>query len=132
LTDRVVCDASALVALLVDGGPAGQWATSTLHGCALVAPHLVLFEAANILRRHELADLISADQAAQAHTDLLDLAIELWSYELLASLAWQRRRNLSVYDAAYVALAELTGLTLVTLDQRITGAPDLRCLIVHP
>jgi hypothetical protein len=36
------------------------------------------FEADNILRRHELAHLISTDQAAQAHADLLDLAVELW------------------------------------------------------
>jgi hypothetical protein len=42
----------------------------------LAAPSLVLFELANIIRRHELAGLISADQAAQAHADLLDLAIE--------------------------------------------------------
>jgi hypothetical protein len=34
------------------------------------------FEAANIIRRHDLAGLVSADQAAQAHADLLDLAIE--------------------------------------------------------
>ena len=34
------------------------------------------FEAANIIRRHDLAGLVSADQAAQAHADLLDLASE--------------------------------------------------------
>jgi hypothetical protein len=32
----------------------------------------VLFETAKVLRRHELAGLISADQAVQAHADLLD------------------------------------------------------------
>lgn len=132
MSTRLVCDASALVALLLDGGPDGQWVTQALSGADLAAPSLVGFEAANIIRRHALAGLVSADQAAQAHADLLDLAIEHWPYELLAPRAWQLRRNLSIYDASYVALAELTDATLVTLDRRISGAPGLRCTIAIP
>ncbi len=127
-----VVDASALVALLLDGGPTGRWVAEELAGAALMAPSLVGFEAANIIRRHELAGLVGSDQAAQAHADLLDLAIEHWPYELLAARAWQLRRNLSIYDAGYVALAELTGAILVTLDRRISGAPGLRCTVATP
>ena len=97
-----------------------------------MAPSHVEYETANIFRRHELAGLVSADQAAQAHADLLDLLIELWPYELLASRAWQLRQNLSIYDAAYVALAELVGATLVTLDRRLQGAPGLKCAVATP
>ncbi len=129
---RVVCDASALVALLLDAGSDGRWATEELTGAELIAPTLVGFEAANIIRRHELAGLTGADQAAQAHADLLDLAIEHWPYVLLAPRAWQLRQNLSIYDAGYVALAELTDATLVTLDRRISSAPGLRCTIATP
>ena len=132
MSARVVCDASALVALLLDAGPDGRWATDALTGADIAAPSLVTFESANIIRRHELAGLVSADQAAQAHADLLDLAIEQWPYELLASRAWALRQNLSSYDAAYVALAELTGATLVTLDKSIARAPGLRCVVVTP
>lgn len=129
MSTRVVCDASALVALLLDGGQDGRWVTDALTGAELAAPSLVEFESANIIRRHELAGLVSSDQAAQAHADLLDLAIEQWPYEILAPRVWQLRENLSCYDASYVALAELTGATLVTLDQRIGRAPGLRCTI---
>jgi predicted nucleic acid-binding protein len=129
---RVVCDASALVALLLDAGPDGSWATDALTGADVAAPNLVMFETSNIIRRHELAGHVSADQAAQAHADLVDLAIELWPYELLASRIWRLRRNLSSYDASYVALAELTGATLVTLDRRIRRAPGLRCTVAAP
>jgi predicted nucleic acid-binding protein len=129
---QVVCDASALVALLLDGGPDGRWATSRLSDAQLLAPSLIRFEVANIMRRHELAGLIGADQVAQAHVDLLDLAIEEWPYELLFGRAWELRRNLSIYDGSYVALAELTNAPLVTLDRRIAGAPGLRCAICAP
>jgi predicted nucleic acid-binding protein len=129
---RVVCDASALTAVLIDGGPDGQWATAAITGAELVAPSLVDFETANIIRRHELAHLISADQAAQAQADLLDLAIERWPYELLATRVWELRLNLSIYDASYVALAELLEVEFVTLDRRIARAPGPRCTISTP
>lgn len=132
MSSRVVCDASALVALLLDGGADGRWVADTLAGAELAAPCLVSFESANIIRRHELAGLVSRDQAAQAHADLLDLAIEHWPYEILARRVWELRHNLSTYDASYVALAELTGATLVTLDRRISRAPNLRCAIAAP
>lgn len=132
MKNRQVCDSSALVALLLDSGPDGRWATEVLAGSNLAAPDLVGFEVANIIRRHELADLVSTDQAAQAHADLLDLTIEHWPYEILARRAWEIRRNLSIYDASYVALAELTDATLVTLDRRISGAAGIRCEILRP
>ncbi len=132
MSRRVVCDASAIVALLLDSGPDGLWATSELSDADLLAPGVISFEAANIIRRHELAGVVSADQAAQAHVDLLDLSIEQWPYELLSRRAWELRQNLSVYDASYVALAELTSTALVTLDKRIAGAPGLRCAVTTP
>ena len=128
----LVCDASALVALLVDGGESGEWAAATVSGHELIAPHLIMFEVANILRRHELAGLVSVDQAAQAHRDLLDLAIDLWPYEAVATRVWELRRNLSAYDAASVATAEEAGVSLVTLDQRIGRAPSVRCDVLSP
>jgi predicted nucleic acid-binding protein len=40
---------------------------------------------------------------------------------------WELRDNATVYDAAYVALAEHLGVTLVTADRRLTEAPGPRC-----
>ncbi len=119
--------------MLVDGGPTGQWATNALTSASgLLAPHLALFEAANVLRRHQLATVISTEQAAQAHADLLDLPIDVWPYEVLAPRAWQLRSNLSIYDGSYVALAELTNTPLTTLDTRIARAPGIRCVVESP
>lgn len=129
MTSQVVIDSSAVVALLLDAGSGGRWVVDQLTGATLAAPQLLAFEASNVIRRHELAHLISADQAAQAHGDLLDLAIELWPYEVLAERVWSLRRNLSSYDASYVALAELIQAPLITLDERISRAPGRRCQV---
>lgn len=90
------------------------------------------FECANIIRRHELAEMISADQAAQAHNDLLDLPLELWPYEVMATRVWELRANLSAYDASYVAMAEAIDAPLLTLDRRINRAPNTLCHIELP
>jgi predicted nucleic acid-binding protein len=127
-----VCDASAVVALLLDAGSQGQWVTEVVSAAELAAPDLLAFECSNIIRRHELAGLVSADQAAQAHVDLVDLPIEYWPYELLGMRVWELRKNLSSYDASYVTVAELIQAPLITLDRRIGRAPNLRCLVKTP
>jgi predicted nucleic acid-binding protein len=63
---------------------------------------------------------------------MLDLAIEQWPAEILAPRVWELRGNLSSYDAGYVALAEYTAATLVTLDRRLARAPGLRCTVAAP
>jgi predicted nucleic acid-binding protein len=132
LSSQVVCDASAVVALLLDSGADGRWAAHELTGVELVAPTLLAFEAANVIRRSELVGTISADQASQAHDDLVALTIEYWPYELLLPRVWELRHNLSSYDASYVCLAELIGAPLITLDRRIARAPGLRCSVHAP
>jgi len=118
--------------MLLDAGSAGRWAADVLTGANLFAPTLMPFECANVVRRQELSGAVSTDQAAQAHADLLDLSVELWPYEVLANRVWNLRSNLSCYDAAYVALAEILDTSLITLDHRIERAPGLRCQVVTP
>jgi len=98
----------------------------------LFAPTLLPYECSNVIRRAELSGAISVDQAVQAHADLLDLAVDLWPYDVLATRAWELRANLSSYDAAYVALAEILAAPLVTLDERIRRAPDITCSVSVP
>jgi len=122
----IVIDASAVVAALVDSGPDGQWA-ETLLTSDLGAPHLLPVEVANVLRRAVNADEITDDIASLAHADLLDLRIELVPYEIVAVRSWELRHNLTAYDAWYVAVAELLGAPLATLDQRLVSAPGPTC-----
>lgn len=132
MTDRVVCDASAVVAALLDSGADGKWAVAQLSGADLHAPTLLHYECANIIRRLELNGTVGADQAALAHADLLDLNVAMWPYEVLSGRVWQLRQYLSSYDAAYVALAEALSATLITLDRRIARSPGVECSIASP
>ena len=129
---RLVCDASAVVTVLLDSGDAGAWLARRFASAELCAPALLPFECSNVIRRHELGGLISADQAAQVHADLLDLPMDLFPYESLAQRVWQLRHNLTSYDAAYVALAEVLDAPLITLDQRWAGSPEIRCRVEIP
>jgi predicted nucleic acid-binding protein len=132
MTDRVVCDASAIVAALLDSGPDGQWAVTRLTGVDLHAPTLVHYDCANVIRRLELKGTVGADQATLAYTDLLDLNITLWPYDVLGGRIWQLHQNLTSYDAAYVALADTLSATLVTLNRRIARSPVVECTVTCP
>jgi predicted nucleic acid-binding protein len=127
----LVIDASAVVAALVDSGPDGQWAEGLLAS-DLAAPHLLHVEVASVLRRAVNAGEITDDIASLAHADLLDLRVELVSYALVAARTWELRHNLSTYDAWYVAVAELLGSPLATLDQRLVNSPGPNCSFRTP
>jgi predicted nucleic acid-binding protein len=128
----MVVDASMAVAALIDTGTDGIWAEALLQSESLAAPHLMPAEAANILRRAQLAGDISSDIASIAHQDLLDLRVEFFPYEPFAARVWALRENVTCYDAWYVALAETLSAPLATLDGRLAKAPGTRCRFAMP
>jgi predicted nucleic acid-binding protein len=132
MNDALVLDSSAIVALLVDGGPAGEWVASTVREGFLAAPELAMFETANVLRRQQLAGRLERVEATLAHQDLRSLPLQLWPYVPLAERAWKLRETLTAYDASYVSLAELLGAPLVTLDSRLQRASGPNCEILTP
>ncbi len=132
MTSSYVLDSSAIVALLVDGGATGDWVAATAEHGFLATPTLAMFETANVLRRHQLAGRLERVEATLAHRDLLSLPLQLWPYHPFADRAWELRETLSAYDASYVALAELLGAPLVTLDRRLSRASGPTCTILTP
>lgn len=128
----LVVDASVVAAALVDSGPEGSWAERLLEGDDLAAPHLMSAEVANILRRAAISGEISDDTASLAHMDLLDLRVQSFPYEPFAERIWELRRNLTTYDAWYVALSETLEARLATLDARLSRAAGPRCQFVVP
>ena len=128
----VVVDASVVVAALVDSGPEGRWAESVVGADSLTAPELVQVEAANILRRLESRGEISRIEANGAQRDLLRLDVELVPFAPFADRVWKLRRNVTCYDAWYIAVAEAFDCALATLDLRPSRATGPACVFMVP
>jgi predicted nucleic acid-binding protein len=90
------------------------------------APDLVYAETAHAALRYVRARRLSHRQAADLLENVAALALEVVPLRNLAgaALAVAIDRDLSVYDACYVALAEAAGATLVTADRRLADAYD--------
>ena len=127
-----VVDASVLVAATTDTGRDGVWAEEVLARGDILAPHLVLVEATNILRRLERAKELTHLEATAAQRDLMRLDIDLLPFEPFAGRIWDLRRNVTSYDAWYVAIAEAFGLPLATLDRRLARASGPSCRFLVP
>lgn len=125
----IVVDASVVAPALGDDGEDGDLARARLRGETLIAPELIDLETASVFRRQVLAGRMPPRRARLGLADLLDLPMRRVSHRPLLHRCWQLRDNLSIYDAAYVALAETLGLSLLTADARLAGAPGVRCRI---
>jgi predicted nucleic acid-binding protein len=125
----LVVDASVLVVALADDGPDGDQARARLCGERLVLPELADLEIVSVLRRQIRAGAIDTRRAGLALEDLAALPARRAPHRPLLARCWELRDDLTVYDAAYVALAEAMQATLLTGDRRLSGASGPRCPI---
>lgn len=119
----IVLDASAAVDWLLQT-PAGQRIEKRIYSRneSLHAPHLLDLEVTQVLRRLAREGTVPSRRAEEAVLDLQDLRITRYPHFVLLMEIWQRRHNLSAYDAAYIILAEKLGASLLTRDGRLAGA----------
>jgi predicted nucleic acid-binding protein len=82
-----------------------------------------------VLRRLCALDQLATQRANQALADLGAIRLERVAHRPLLQRCWEVRHNITVYDAAYVALAEILGATLLTADERLARAPGTTCAI---
>jgi predicted nucleic acid-binding protein len=126
----LVVDASiAVVAALSRDG------FSELGDESLVAPPLMWPEARSAL--HELAGRreISVEDAEAARARLDASPVAQRSHVRLGAEAWRLADDFGwtkTYDAEYVALAQLLGCRLVTLDARLRRATDRLGIVISP
>lgn len=128
----LVVDASVLVVALADDGVDGDVARARLRGEDLAAPELIDLEVASVLRRRLAGGHLDLRRAELALDDLWDVPMARVPHRRLIARCWELRSNLTVYDAAYVSLAEALEATLLTGDSRLARASGPRCSIeVH-
>lgn len=126
----IVLDASAAVDWVLQT-PAGLRTEKRIfaRGESLHAPHLLDLEVAQVLRRLVREGTVSVRRADEAIQDLSDLRITRYPHFVFIPRIWQLRHNFSAYDAAYVALAEELGATLITRDRRLVSASGHHAVI---
>ena len=124
----LVADASVLVVALADDGVDGDAARARLRGEELAAPELLDLEVTSVLRKQRSAGMLDDRRALLALTDLRALPIHRAPHLPLLSRCWELRDNLTIYDAAYVALAEGLDAPLITADRKLTRTSGTRCV----
>jgi predicted nucleic acid-binding protein len=77
-------------------------------------------EVLHALRGLEAAGRLASETLAAALADLADLRATRHGHEPLRPRVWELRANLTAYDAAYVALAELLEAPLLTTDRPLS------------
>ncbi len=123
----IVVDASVVVTALADDGADGDQVRERLRAERLVAPHLLDLEVLSAWRRLAAAGGLDDRRVVLALADLGALRVERVAHGALLGRCWELRSNLTVYDAAYVALAEALDVSLLTADRRLAEAPGIRC-----
>ena len=122
---RFVLDASITItwALRVEGHPIADLALERLGSGSAIVPAIWWYEVRNILVLNERRGRIAPDDSIRFLLDLQNLSItidlQLGSPEILDL---SRKYGLSVYNAAYLALAHREHVPLSTLDGNLIAA----------
>ncbi|MPZ00304.1 MAG: PIN domain-containing protein [Actinophytocola sp.] len=118
----IVVDASLMVAALTDDGEQGKQAYAALTSDShWAAPAHLPVEVTSAVRGRWLARKISDERAGHVAATLPRLTVDYTSGGDIAERVWELRHNYTPYDAAYIALAELRGCTLLTLDRKLAN-----------
>jgi len=123
-----VLDVSVAVAALTEpGSPAAELLAG--DDAVFQVPSIFDAEVLSALRGLVRSGKFDRTAAADLVADLMVLPVDRWHMPPLLPRMWELRENLTPYDAAYVALAEMTDTVLVTGDERIAASPATHCAI---
>lgn len=125
----IVLDASVVVELLLRTARSEPVRERLRNGALAHAPTLLDVEVGSVLRRLERLRVLTNVHATEAMTAAVRMPISRHPLAVLLPRAWELRKNLTVYDGTYVALAESLSATLLTTDRRLARATGLRAAI---
>lgn len=120
----ICVDANLVVALLAEeeSPVRAHWQRWMDEQRTIICPALLQFEVTNVLHQQWRHNLIRAATVEQATLVLNSLPIQIQTHPELHTRAAMLARQLKLgaaYDAHYVALAQLFGAELWTLDARL-------------
>lgn len=132
MEQRIVADANVLVKIFLNEEYSDQAIAlrdAYVSGRIIVSePSLVIYEVLNVIRYTKVLQLTfeqfkmiiqSLHQYQISFTEIdYDLAVKIAEISL--------KHRISIYDATYIGLAEMTGSTLYTADSKLIRAVGLR------
>jgi predicted nucleic acid-binding protein len=118
----IVADASAMAEVLLRRPRAGSIDAILAAHTEVHVPEHFHIEVMSALRRRLLHGDLSEVGAARALGSLAALRALSYPVRELIAPIWRMRANLSVYDAAYLALAQRLDAGLLTLDGALAEA----------
>jgi len=126
----IIVDASVVIEFLFDTPMVervGDWIIDPADTVA--SPCLLDAEVAHVVRRWHFAGMVDESRARRAIDDLARMRVLRWPHQPLLPRIWELRHNFTAYDAAYVALAESLGATLLTCDGALAGHDGIACAV---
>jgi predicted nucleic acid-binding protein len=126
----IVIDASAAVAHLTGSDGYEALAKAMSAEGHIVSTTLIDYQVGSALRRLCMAKKLDEAVASSALQLLAAYPVRREDARALAPRMWELRRNISYYDAGYVALAEMLGAPLFTLDAKLASSPGHSAKIV--
>ena len=135
---RYVVDASVATRFVLDEELDDE-AKSILEGFVegdynLLAPTLINYEVGNALRTAAARKEISEEESEEAYEAFLGFKLDVDNMELddfLGALALSNRRNISIYDAAYIWLSKKLAAPLLTADAKQMEAANNETIARH-
>ena len=116
----IVLDASVVVELLMNGRLADALRRDLAgYTDAFLVPHLLDVEVVSALRKLSASQRVDSHRSEQVLSQFKALPAERYAHAPLLTRMWELRHNFSAYDAAYIALAELTDSVLYTSDEKL-------------
>ncbi len=125
----IVLDASAALELLLGTPGAARVENRIGADPSLHSPAVFDLEVVQAVRRFCVTGQVSQRRGEQAIEDLRAFPVRRYPHTPLLRRVWELRRNLTAYDAAYVALAEVLGAPLITRDAHLARASGHRARI---
>lgn len=120
----IILEASSWVVAVVDAGPRGAATREILTADPdWIAPAHAPIEVLRTIRRYETSEVLAAAAAEQLAAEVIRAEVRLVAPDSsLLTDVWERRHNVSPYDALYLGLAARHGVPLVTNDLRLGRA----------
>lgn len=120
---RLVVDASAIAALYIPEEGSELVEKALGQARSLHTLDLAAYEVANVVWKHARRGLLRQEEAAELVEEALrflkTLEIHAYAEVLEDALRLAFRHGITIYDAAYAALAEKIGGKLLTLDKQL-------------